>query len=76
MRMGFYTPSVKKREEEQLWDIWKDDTLNVRPKGLPRKIKAPKKEFPSNSESYNPPNEYLFDDKEKKEWEDASPSER
>ncbi|KAF4709455.1 Ribosome bioproteinsis protein 1, partial [Perkinsus olseni] len=35
----------------------------------PAPIPAPKQALPTHSESYNPPEEYLFDDAEKAEWE-------
>ena len=35
---------------------------------MPKAITAPKRELPRHAESFNPPEEYLFDDKEKEEW--------
>ena len=32
--------------------------------------------FPTHAESYNPPAEYLFDDAERKRWEEAEPEDR
>lgn len=35
---------------------------------MPRAIAAPKRELPMHAESYNPPEEYLLDEKEKEEF--------
>ena len=56
-----------KQAEEHVWDIWEDETIVPwRPKDAPRHIPAPKRELPAHAESYNPPDEYLLDDEEKK----------
>ena len=39
-------------------------------------LPAPKVAPPSHIESYNPPAEYLFDEKEQKEWLESDPEER
>jgi ribosome biogenesis protein ERB1 len=63
----------KEREEsqkEKVWDIWQDDSVVTwRPRKMPKAIAAPKRDLPLNVESYNPPEEYLLDDKEKEEFE-------
>jgi len=41
-----------------------------------KNIPAPKMKLPSNSESYNPPDEYLFDEEELKTWELLDPEDR
>ena len=52
-----------KESEEHVWDIWEDETIVPwRPKDAPRHIPAPKRELPMHAESYNPPEEYLFDE--------------
>jgi len=33
---------------------------------MPKSIPAPKKEYPSHAESYNPAKEYILDEEEKK----------
>ena len=62
----------EKDEQEKVdnaWDIWQDDSIVTwRPKKMPKPITAPKRDLPTHAESYNPSDEYLFDDKEKKEW--------
>lgn len=35
---------------------------------MPKAITAPKRDLPTHAESYNPSDEYLFDEQEKKEW--------
>ena len=58
-------------QEEMVWDIWEDDTIVPwRPKGAPKQIKAPKRDLPMHAESYNPPEEYLLDEDEKKQLEE------
>lgn len=37
---------------------------------MPPQITAPKREPAGHAESYNPPDEYLFDEEEKNEWEE------
>ena len=44
-------------------------------KGPPR-LPPPKPAPPGHAESYNPPEEYLFNEDERKEWEDADEEER
>lgn len=35
---------------------------------MPKAITAPKRDLPAHAESYNPPDEFLFDEKEKEEY--------
>ena len=35
---------------------------------MPKAIVAPKRDLPMHGESFNPPEEYLFDNDEKKKW--------
>lgn len=59
----------KEEKFENAWDIWQDDSIVTwKPKKMPKPITAPKRDLPMHAESYNPSDEYLFDDKEKKEW--------
>ena len=51
-----------KQPDEHVWDIWEDETIVPwRPKDAPKHIAAPKRDLPMHAESYNPPEEYLFD---------------
>lgn len=58
----------KEKEDEKVWDIWEDDSVVTwKPRKMPKAIAAPKRDLPVHAESYNPPEEYLLDDKEKEE---------
>lgn len=51
----------------KLYDVWQNEQDNER---LDKHyLAAPKLPPPTHDESYNPPEEYLLDDKEKEEWE-------
>lgn len=39
-------------------------------------LQAPKMKLPEHDESYNPPEEYLPNEQERIEWENADPDER
>ena len=59
----------KEKEADKCWDIWEDDSIVTwKPRRMPKPITAPKRDLPAHAESYNPPEEYLFDEKEKEEW--------
>jgi len=54
-----------KEQEEKIWDIWEDDTIVPwKPRDAPKAIHAPKRDLPIHAESYNQPEEYLFDESE------------
>lgn len=36
---------------------------------MPKQIAAPKRDLPLHAESYNPPEEFLLDEKEREEFE-------
>eukprot|EP00917_Polyrhabdina_sp_WS-2016_P011552 GHVP01025524.1.p1 GENE.GHVP01025524.1~~GHVP01025524.1.p1 ORF type:complete len:713 (+),score=97.59 GHVP01025524.1:25-2139(+) len=63
------------------YDLWKDAVLEE-PLDDSRKVRsslplpAPKRPRPGHEASYSPPEEYLFNDEEKKLWEDKDPSDR
>ncbi len=60
---------AKDQEQEKVWDIWQDDSVVTwKPRKMPKAIAAPKRELPVHAESYNPPEEYLLDEKEKEEF--------
>ena len=60
---------LEQEEADKAWDIWQDDSIVTwKPRKMPKQITAPKRDLPSHAESFNPPEEYLFDEKEKKEW--------
>ncbi|KAJ9062642.1 Ribosome biogenesis protein erb1 [Entomophthora muscae] len=60
-------------QKPKFYDVWND------PAGKPKflwYIPAPKQRPPTNAESYNPPEEYLFDEDELKDWKSKDPNER
>jgi ribosome biogenesis protein ERB1 len=66
-----------KKRYNNVWDIWKDESITAyRPRRLPKRIDAPKKDPPSHSESYNPPKEYLLTQDEQDEENIVEPEER
>ena len=67
----------KRQEFEKVWDIWEDDSVVAwQPRKMPKAIAAPKRDLPIHAESYNPPEEYLLDEKEKEELEKMEPEDR
>lgn len=67
-------PKTTTEDEKPLYDIWADN-LPEEPDHV-MNLRAPKLPPPTNEESYNPPEEYLPDDKEREEWESADPTDR
>lgn len=73
------------KQEEILYqyDVWEnhepktreDMTKSERARDI-MKVPAPKPPLPNHAESYNPPAEYLPDEKEEKEWKELDPEER
>lgn len=64
---------AKAEEDQNNFDLWEhEDPENNHYMNM----RAPKLPPPTNDESYNPPEEYLFDEEEKKKWLEANPSER
>lgn len=61
-------------EEKRNLDLWNDDT-DV-PNNHIMNLRAPKMAPPTHEESYNPPEEYLFTEEEKKKWEETDPMDR
>ncbi|KAH0445964.1 hypothetical protein IEQ34_025199 [Dendrobium chrysotoxum] len=75
IRQGRITPGgPASRAKPQYYNIWTDDDqpLGDHPMHMP----APKLPLPTHAESYNPPAEYLFDEQERQDWENADPSDR
>ena len=67
----------KREEEDKVWDIWADESVVAwQPRKMPKAIPAPKRELPTHWESYNPSDEYLFDEQEREEWEKTPEEER
>lgn len=63
-------------------DLWVDDSGEQGSSSkstlerLRARIPAPKLPPPTHAESYNPPQEYLFSEEEKKKWEETEAEER
>lgn len=77
IREGRIVPNKPKPtadDEAPLFDIWADNLPEEADHVM--NLRAPKLPPPTHEESYNPPEEYLLDDKEREEWENADPSER
>ena len=67
----------KERENDKVWDVWEDDTVVAwKPRRMPKPITAPKRELPTHAESFNPAEEYLFDQEEQEQWEKQDPEDR
>ena len=58
-----------------VYEIWHPDDQPLDRKG-PAHVPAPKLALPGHAESYNPPEEYLFTEEEKKAWEEMDPADR
>uniref|UniRef100_A0A6B2KZB0 Ribosome biogenesis protein BOP1 homolog n=1 Tax=Arcella intermedia TaxID=1963864 RepID=A0A6B2KZB0_9EUKA len=66
---------AKKEDAPKFYLIW-DDNDNKKNPLLTRQIAAPKPRLPGHAESYNPPEEYLLDEDEKKAWDLLDPEDR
>jgi len=71
IRQGRIVPNKPKTTQPQFYSIWATPA-NDRPPPLT----APKVRLPTNSESYNPPAEYLPTEDEKKKWEETEKEDR
>ena len=68
----------KKEKKQDLYMLWGDDESSgfVKGKKAPPRLAMPKMVLPGHKESYNPPSEYLMDDKEKEAWLAQDPEDR
>ena len=74
IREGRIVPNKPKAPETpQYYDIWANEV--ARPDHI-MNIPAPKLPPPTHDESYNPPEEYLPTEEERKQWEDEDPEDR
>ncbi|KAF8917800.1 NUC169 domain-containing protein [Mucidula mucida] len=72
IRQGRIVPNKPKAStQQQFYSIWAEPSTSHAP-SLP----APKTKLPTNSESYNPPEEYLPTEAERKEWEEKDSEDR
>lgn len=74
IRQGRILPSKPKTtsSQPQFFAIWNDEPSSSHAPPLP----APKRRLPTHSESYNPPEEYLPTEEERKEWEATDKEDR
>merc|ERR1719270_498788 len=79
IKMGWMKPRPAKKNETEdeskrkFYMLWQtDDQVEEAMRRVHDPIPAPKMFLPGHEESYNPPPEYLFTEKEKKEWERAT----
>ncbi|CAD1470194.1 unnamed protein product, partial [Heterotrigona itama] len=75
LKMGWIksTAELKKEREQktnepQFYMLWQSDDQAEEMRRIHKHIPPPKRHLPGHAESYNPPPEYLFDNKELKEW--------
>uniref|UniRef100_A0A0N4Z2B7 Ribosome biogenesis protein BOP1 homolog n=1 Tax=Parastrongyloides trichosuri TaxID=131310 RepID=A0A0N4Z2B7_PARTI len=87
IKMGWRKPwSVQQKEKEDeknkeiVYDLWAEPANQILTKmerwRIRNRLDAPKCSLPIHNESYNPPAEYLFDEKELAEWEKTEPEMR
>lgn len=70
------SPSAAKEQEDEErrnYDIWTDNDVSA---DHVMNLRAPKLAPPTNDESYNPPEEYLLTEEEKKQWLETAPVDR
>ncbi|EWC48961.1 ribosome biogenesis protein ERB1 [Drechslerella stenobrocha 248] len=73
-RIVLRKPQSEAADQPEFYDIWADDAPPKADHVM--NIPAPKLPPPTHDESYNPPPEYLPNEKEKKEWEELDPEDR
>ncbi|KAG8932214.1 Ribosome biogenesis protein erb1 [Tulasnella sp. 418] len=71
IRQGRIVPNKPKATKPQFYALWSTPASDH-----PPPLSAPKVRLPTNAESYNPPEEYLPDEEEKKEWEETEKEDR
>ncbi|KAF8211329.1 ribosome biogenesis protein ERB1 [Mycena galopus ATCC 62051] len=72
IRQGRILPSKPKTTSKlEFYSIWAEPSTSHAPP-----LPAPKPRLPTNSESYNPPEEYLPSEAERAEWEALDPEDR
>lgn len=78
LKMGWMKTMDEIKQEKQakrgpkFYMLWESDTAREDMRRIHDPVSAPKRDLPGHAESYNPPAEYLFDDKEMKEWNKMS----
>lgn len=59
---------LRAKKEPQFYMLWQTDDQAEDMRRIHKHIPAPKRRLPGHAESYNPPSEYLFDEREIKQW--------
>ncbi|EFA05408.1 ribosome biogenesis protein BOP1 homolog [Tribolium castaneum] len=59
---------LRAKKEPEFYMLWATDDQAEDMRRIHKHIPAPKRLLPGHAESYNPPPEYLFDEKELKQW--------
>ncbi|XP_034102454.1 ribosome biogenesis protein BOP1 homolog [Drosophila albomicans] len=74
LKMGWMktTEEVERAKQQKrgpkFYMLWETDTGREHMRRIHDPVSAPKRDLPGHAESYNPPPEYLFDEKETKQW--------
>ncbi|RZF44656.1 hypothetical protein LSTR_LSTR000608 [Laodelphax striatellus] len=82
LKMGWMKSSKQLKKEKQMKEengpqfymLWQSDDIAEEMRRIHRHIPAPKRPLPGHAESYNPPEEYLFTEKELQKFEDSKRS--
>ncbi|KAJ9103674.1 Ribosome biogenesis protein erb1 [Naganishia cerealis] len=74
IREGRIVPNRPAAEKPKVYGIWSNDDVENPPHAM--YMPAPQIPPPRTVESYNPPEEYLFDEGEKREWEQQEKEDR
>lgn len=74
IREGRIIPNKPNVEKPRVYAIWSNEDAERAPHAM--YMPAPQLPPPKTVESYNPPEEYLFDEQEKKEWDEAEKEDR
>ncbi|KAB0792168.1 hypothetical protein PPYR_14127 [Photinus pyralis] len=59
---------LKAKKKDQFYMLWQTDSEAEKMRRIHDHIPAPKRFLPGHAESYNPPSEYLFDERELQRW--------
>ncbi|RHY34752.1 hypothetical protein DYB32_000695 [Aphanomyces invadans] len=76
IREGRIQVDKKPDDKPDVFQMWFDDDQEAVARKGPAHVQAPKMILPGHAESYNPPEEYLFTEEEKRAWLEMDPSDR
>lgn len=75
LKMGWMKTKAEQEKLEaekkvpKFYMLWESDNVREKMRRIHDHVVAPKRALPGHAESYNPPAEYLFNEKEKADWE-------